>query len=680
MERANDAKFRDPSAPLERRVADLLSRLTLDEKFALCAGQSFWKTKPVRRLGLGYFKMTDGPHGVGAMGSRFKKATYFPSAVCRAATWNPELSRQFGVALAEEVLSIGFHVILGPGINVHRSPLCGRTFEYQTEDPHLNARLVVPLVQGIQSMKVAACVKHYACNNQETNRRQVDVVVSERTLREIYLPAWEAAVREADAWSVMACYNRVNGKYGCENEDLLVRRLREEWGFRGFVVSDWFAAANASSTAACVKGGLSLEMPGKGKKFNVKALREAFDAGQFTEEELDRNLAGLLLAMFLTGFVDGEASRPKGSRNTPEHQALARRIAEEGIVLLKNEGGLLPLNEGEVSTLAVLGPNAKQKTAFGGGSSMIRPFYEITPLAGIRERSAGKVRLVKDPADADVAIVVAGRKRRWLYGGEDLEGRDNKRLELPGKQVSLIREVARTNPRTVVVLTNGSPVSTGGWLDDVPAVVEAWFAGMEAGRAIAAVLFGDVNPSGKLPLTFPKRIEDSPAHASPPRTFPGVVDGDGVPRVYYDEGVFVGYRHFDARGIEPEFPFGFGLSYTTFEYSDLKVTPATVSGDSEVTVRFSITNAGEVGGAEVAQLYVSDLESSVERPPKELRGFRKVFLRPGETREVSLALTSRDLAFYDESSGQWVVEPGEFEVLVGGSSKTLPLRGRFEWS
>lgn len=654
---------------LEERVDDLLKHLTIEEKFSLCAGGSLWSTKAVKRLGIKKLKMTDGPHGVGALGSLFRKCTYFPTSICRASTWNLDLSERFGAALAKEVRSVGCNVVLAPGVNIIRTPLCGRTFEYQSEDPYLNSKMAVAVVRGIQSQRVAACVKHFACNNQETNRRKISVEVGERALREIYLPAFEAAVKEADTWSVMASYNKVNGTYSCENRNLLVERLRDEWGFKGFVVSDWFAASNTKSTESCVNGGLSLEMPGKGSRYNEKALRKAFEAGKFSIDALDRNLRGLLRAMFLVGLFEEEHALPKGIRNTKEHQMLARKIAEEGIVLLKNECEVLPFKIGELKRIAVLGPNMDKKTGFGGGSSMVRPLYEITPLKGLEERCRGKVSIVDEPSEADVAIFFAGFTHNFLKG-IDYEGKDRKSLDLPEEQIESINETVKENPKTVVVLVNGSPVTMVGWIEKVPAVVEAWYAGLEAGRAIAAVLFGDVNPSGKLPVTFPRKLSDSPAHASE-RTFPG------NEKVHYEEGIFVGYRHFDARGIKPLFPFGHGLSYSMFLYENLRI--GKVSGDGTFEVSFEITNVGSRAGSEVAQLYVQDVEASVERPPKELRGFEKIHLEPGQRAKVTLSLGKMDLSFWDERNGQWKAEKGIFKILVGSSSRDIRLEGELEY-
>jgi len=661
--------FMDSNLDLEKRVEDLLGRLTLEEKFKICSGTRLFFTKRIKRLNLPKFKMTDGPHGVGALGTFFiKKTTYFPTAICRTATWNPELSEQFGVAIAQEVRDVGYHMLLAPGINIDRTPLNGRTFEYQTEDPHLNIKMAVPVVKGIQSQRIAACVKHYVCNNQELNRFKVSAEVSERALQEIYLPGFEAVVREADVWSIMACYNKVNGIFGCENKNILKERLMEEWGFRGFVVSDWLATRHILKTESCINAGMTLEMPYP-IKYKVKRLREALIAGNFMEDSLDENVKRLLRVMFLTGLLDDESLIPPGSRNTPEHQIVARKISEEGIVLLKNKENLLPLDIEKIKKLAVLGPNADKKMAFGGGSSMIRTFYEITPFQGLKEKCSNKVEIIDLPSEADVAIVFAGLNHK-KYG--DREGKDKIKLELSPEQIELINKTAQENPKTIVFLINGSPIAMDGWIENVPAVVEAWYAGQEAGNAIADIIFGDINPSGKLPITFPKKLSDSPAHVSK-RTYPG------NEKVYYDEGIFVGYRHFDTKKIDPLFPFGHGLSYTTFSYENLKISKETVSGDEKFTVSVDITNSGDRAGSEVVQLYVQDVECSVERPLKELKGFKKIQLEAGEKQTVIFVLEKKDLSFFDEINNSWKAEEGIFKILVGSSSKDIRVQTEIEY-
>ena len=411
--------FMNDDLELEERVDDLLGRLTLEEKFSLCAGKWLFYAKKVKRLGIPYFKMTDGPHGVGATGTFFRgKYTAFPAAICRTATWNLDLAEKYGIYAGEEIRSIGRHCILGPGINIIRTPLCGRNFEYQTEDPYLNKTMAIPIIKGFQSQRVAACVKHYAANNQEHNRFRVDAQISERALQEIYLPAFEATVREADVWSFMSCYNLVNGSYGSEHNDFLRKRLFDEWDFRGFICSDWFATKHMTRTDNAIKAGLTIEMP-KAIVYKKKKLQKAIDTGKITEDMINVNLKGLLRVMFLVGMFDDKASLPKGCKNTPKHQEIARQIAEEGIVLLKNENNILPLNINDISKIAVIGPNAKKKHIFGGGSSMQRPKYEITPLKGFQKRCKGRVKITKNIADADVVILVVGLNHKRHMDSEN---------------------------------------------------------------------------------------------------------------------------------------------------------------------------------------------------------------------------------------------------------------------
>ncbi|MHA1148522.1 MAG: glycoside hydrolase family 3 C-terminal domain-containing protein [Promethearchaeota archaeon] len=662
--------FWDPTLDLEERVDDLINRLTLEEKISLSSGVRLFYTKKIKRLGIPNFKMTDGPHGVGATGTFFRgKYTGFPVGICRTATWNRNLAEKFGIAAAEEVRAAKRHCILGPGVNILRTPLCGRNFEYQTEDPFLNKEMVVPIIKGIQCQRISACVKHYAANNQEHNRFTVNAIISERALMEIYLPAFEAAVREAGVWSVMSCYNRVNGKYGAEHPYLLREKLLNEWGFKGFIVSDWFATRNIKDTAAAVKAGLTLEMP-MAIIYKKKKLLNAIKAGKISEELLSENLKGFLKIMFLTGVFDDKDSLPKGCKNTPEHQTLARQIAEEGIVLLKNKDRILPLDINKIKRLAVIGPNAKKKHIFGGGSSMQRPKYEITPFKGIKKKCKGKIQIIKEPSEADLVILVVGLNHKKHM---DRENKDRLSLGLPDDQIDLINNTFQKNPKTIVVLVNGGPIAMEGWIDKVPAIVEAWYGGIEAGNALANVLFGDVNPSGKLPTTFPKKIEDSPAHASP-ETYPGDKD------VLYKEGIFVGYRHFDKENIEPLFPFGFGLSYTTFKYENLKLNSTSLSSENSLKISVDIANTGKRDGAEIVQLYIQDLECSVGRPIKELKGFDKIFLKTGEKKTIDFEIDKADLCFYDEKERIWKVENGEFKILIGSSSRDIKLESIFTYT
>lgn len=659
-------QYLDPSADVEDRVSSLLQALTLDEKFSLCGGQGFWKTKAVPRLGIKPFRLTDGPRGVGFHSSG-KRCTAFPSGIAQAASWDEELLGRFGEALGEECKAAGGGTILGPAINIARTPLNGRTFEYLSEDPYLNSRLVVPIVKGVQARGTAACVKHYAANNQETNRVRISSEVSERALQEIYLPAFKAAVEEGDAWSIMSAYNKVNGTPASENVDLLQNKLRRQWGFRGFVVTDWFAARFTTSTEACVKGGLSLEMPGKGSRYKEKNLRASFDQGLFTEDELDSNLSGLLRAMILTGHLD---TRRRAQRNTPEHQALAREMAEAGITLLKNEGKLLPLDPANTRKIAVLGPRLKKRNClplYGGSAGVWAP-YEITPWKGLQTENGGRFEWVKDPAQADAVLLFVGLSHK---PGLDSEVKDRASLDLPGNQDQLIRDTVAANPNTIVVLTNGSPVAMP-WVDEVPAILECWYPGMEGGTAIARTLFGDNNPSGKLPLTFPRCLQDSPAHSSA-RTFPG-----DKRQVHYDEELLVGYRHFDKRDIEPLFPFGHGLSYTDFEYSDLTINAGTFTSDEVMEVSLTLTNVGSIPGAEVVQLYVADAQAGDDRPNRALKGFSKVTLAAGESRDITLRVPLDELQVYCPVDNSWKLQAGDYVAQLGSSSRAIRSQQAFQ--
>ena len=648
-----------------KTVAALLSQLSLKEKFSLLAGGGLFKTRSIPRLSLPAMKLVDGPRGVG-FHSSLKRCTAFPTGIALGASWDPSLAEAFGFALGREVIAVGGNVLLGPAVNICRTPLNGRTFEYLTEDPLLNSQLAVPLILGVQSLGVAACVKHYAVNNQEACRSKISVQVGERALREIYLPVFEAAVRDADVWSIMAAYNGVNGEAACDSGDLLQRRLREEYGFSGFVVSDWFAARRTRSSASCVRGGLNLEMPGPGTRFRRSRLKREFEAGAFTEAELDAALTPLLRIWKRTA----RNKQSIGERNTRAHQQLAYRMAAESITLLKNRDQLLPLS-GEPLRIAVLGARARRRNCrplYGGSAGVWSP-YEITPLQGIRSGLPLGCSLVRDPAKADVAIVFVGLGHR---PGRDCEGRDRRDMKLPHRQERLIRDTAAVNQNTVVVLVSGSPVEMD-WVDEVSAVVIAWYPGMEGGRAIADVLFGRANPSGKLPVTFPRALADCSAHENEGQ-YPGVGN-----TVHYDEGVFVGYRHFDNAGKEVLFPFGHGLSYTDFAYRALAVDTSWAVGRS-LTLTLQLENTGMIAGAEVVQLYVEPVDPLVPRPPRELKAFRKVVLLPGETRQLEFILPERALAYWCEQTDQWRADPGKYRICFGSSSRDIRLSALLEYT
>ncbi|MFX0094314.1 MAG: beta-glucosidase [Candidatus Hodarchaeota archaeon] len=685
-----DMPFLNSSLDIDVRVADLLQRLTLEEKFKIMTGHRFFQTHSIKRLGIKPFKMTDGPLGVSMHSSGFRKNTRFPGGICLAATWNRHLAHDFGVAAAKEARALGRHCVLSPGINIDRSPLCGRTFEYLSEDPYLTKELATPYVKGMQSQRIAACLKHYVANNQETNRYTISAEIDERTLHEIYLKAFMGVIEETDPWVLMTAYNKVNNKYLFENKALLSDLVWNAWGFSGFIVSDWYALQRADPQALtedCVKAGLSLEMP-KAHVYKPTLLQTAYNEGKITNEDLNEVIRRLLRVMFLVGLFDDKSTLPKGKRNSKDHQELTRRMAEEGIVLLKNENNLLPLDITKISSIAVLGPNKDKK--FGkllyGGSSAVKPPYEVTPIKGLKNKCKDKIKITSSPSQADFVIIFAGlnhntnkslvrRSRKDLPPeGHDSEGIDRNKLELPVEQIELIKETVKANSNTIVVLFNGTPVAMDDWLDRVPVVIEAWYPGMEGGNAIANILFGDVNPSGKLPVTFPKTLSDSPAHKSI-RTFPG----ENL-EVYYEEEVYVGYRHFDKTGIEPLYPFGFGLSYTDFSYSNLRLNKKVLSGKNDsLILSIDITNNGRFTGSEIIQIYSHDLECSINRPIKELIAFEKVNLKKSEQKTLKIPLNAKELSFYDVIHHSWTIEPGNFEIYVGKSSKDVSLRDQITY-
>ncbi len=808
-------------------LEQLLSEMTLEEKVSMVSGADAWTTVPIQRLGIPAIKVTDGPNGArGAYGYMGPTSACFPVGVALAATWNPELVKQVGSALGEEVKSKGAHILLAPTVNIHRSPLAGRNFECYSEDPYLTARMAVAYIQGLQSQGAGACIKHFVCNDSEFERRSISSEVSERPLHEIYLPPFRAALREAEPWAVMSSYNRINGVYASENGYLLRQLLKGEWGFDGIVISDWGGTYSDAAAAA----GLDLEMPGPGV-WMADRLLEAVRAGRVSEEVIDDKVHRLLRTIRRAGAFENPTLQPERADDRPEHRRLARRAAAEAVVLLKNERSILPLEAEKLSSIAVIGPNAKWAQIMGGGSSRVTPHYVAAPLDAIRSRvgdgvavdyamgcsnhrqlpplnpgwvrtrdgahrgftveffdsldlsgepvhttvtdrtrvswqqnfvrnvtpgafsarfsgtltvpetgaytfgtaGAGLSRLLIDggvavdnwsdrPADeqpwegsertadvqltadhpyqlvveysarkafdwtplrigcmptvppdsidaaaalaarCDVAIVFAGLTDEW-----ESEGFDRLDMELRGDQVQLIERVAAANRNTIVVLNVGSPVAMD-WLDRVPAVLQAWYTGQEAGNAIADVLLGDVNPSGRLPTTFPRRLKDNPAYIN----YPGE---NG--KVHYGEGLFVGYRYYDKKDIRPLFPFGYGLSYTTFAYRDLALSAVEYAPGDEIKVSVTLENTGTRAGQEVVQLYLRDVESRLVRPEKELKAFTKVALEPGETRTVTLTLDEEALAFYDPAQEGWVAEAGEFEVLVGSSALDLALSGRF---
>lgn len=685
--------YLDPTKPVEARVEDLLGRLTLDEKILLVHADSKFTTAAIPRLGIPRRCLSDGPHGVreeinpndwGPAGRTDDFSTWLPVGAALAATWNPALASEYGAVIGQEARARGKHIMLGPAVNIMRTPLCGRNFEYFGEDPFLASRMAVPWIRGIQAEHVAACVKHFALNNQEWERTTINVEADERSLREIYLPAFEAAVREGGALAVMGAYNRFRGHYACHNGYLLNTILKGEWGFAGIVISDWNGTHDTREAAL---DGLDLEM-GTDHPYDdfylARPFRMILDKGEVPLLALDDKVRRNLRVMLATRVFDGP---PPGSINTRAHQDIARKIAEEAIVLLKNEGDLLPLDPAFVRSVAVIGENAVRLHAHSGGSSEIKAFYEVTPLEGIVRRAGASAnvvfsqgyrtrgdnaglleRAVAAAKQADVAIIVGGLNHDD-YG--DAEGMDRTSLELPGRQAELIRAVARANPRTIVVLVTGSPVAMDSWLPQVPAVVLAWYAGMEGGNALAAILFGDVSPSGKLPATFPRRLEDSPAHAL--GAYPG---RDGTVR--YEEGLLVGYRWFDTKAIAPLFPFGRGLSYTTFAYSNLRLSQGAGPREPLLTVKVDVQNTGRRAGAETVQVYVQDVRPKLTRPEKELKGFAKVPLQPGSKRTVEIPLGADAFAYYDSARKCWKAEAGAFRIVVGSSSRDTRVQAIYQ--
>ena len=806
------------SLSLKQRVADLQSQMTLEEKITLLGGLDGMRTQAIERLGIPSLNLTNGPNGVGD-----KPGTCFPTGVAMASTWDEKLINEVGIAIGKEARAKDCDILLGPCVNIHRTPLGGRNFESYSEDPFLSGRMGVNFINGVQSQRVAASLKHYALNNQESSRGSYSAEVDERALREIYLSPFEMIVKETQPMTVMAAYNKFRGEHCTESKYLLSDILRAEWGFEGFIMSDWDAT---HSTVPAANAGMDLEMPGKPKYFNenlLKAVRE----GNVSEEEIDNKVRRVLNIYFKIGVFDNPETQPKGALDTPEHRELAAQTAREAIVLLKNKEALLPLNKSEIKTIAVIGPNAAVARLGGGGSSEVIPFYSVSPLEGIKAKAgqnikilfnegtaitqtdfpvipaeylqppeakdgqtglkaeyfnnqtmsgnpvvtridknidfnwgqsapdskidpdkfsarwtgkltapkSGRIRIGTNSNDgsylyingllvvnnwgmhgpklksaeivvekgkqydimveyyeggnnasiklewqlekpqlkfdseaieiakkADVAIIFAGLSPEW-----EGEGFDRENMDLPGAQDALINAVAKANKNTIVVLNNGTPVTMTKWINKVPAVVEAWYLGQETGNAIADVLFGDYNPSGKMPVTFPVKYEDNPSYPWYLKEKDKAVMG---------EGLYVGYRYYDSKKVKPLFPFGYGLSYTTYEYSNLELNQ---KEGGIVEVRLSVKNSGKCAGSEVVQLYVHDVKASVDRPDKELKGFARVSLNPAESKTVSITLDKRAFSFYDVKTKKWLAEKGEFEILVGASSKDIRLKRRFEW-
>lgn len=714
---ASTPDYLNPEKPIEVRVNDALNRMTTEEKVAMIHAQSKFSSPGVPRLGIPEVWTTDGPHGIrqevvwdewGGAGWTNDSCTAFPALTCLAATWNEDMSLLYGKSIGEEARYRNKNILLGPGCNIYRTPLNGRNFEYMGEDPYLASKMVVPYIHGVQSNGVAACVKHYALNNQEIWRGHINVIVDDRALYEIYLPAFKAAVQEGQAWSIMGAYNQYKGEQCCHNQYLLNDILKRDWGFDGVVVSDWGGTHN---TDQAIHNGLDLEYGSwtDGMKSGVKNAYDLYHLanpylekirkGEVGTKELDDKVRRVLRLIFRTTMAP---SRPFGSFATEEHALAARKISEEGIVLLKNSTSLLPIDPNKVKKLLVVGENAVHPMTIGGGSSSLKVKYEVSPLQGIlaRAKAAGVEVIYKEgyasPAVAaqDVPGAVAPDKKYNLTDlraeaveaaksadmvlfigglnkndGQDCEGNDRKSLNLPYEQDLTIAEIAKVNKNIAVVIISGNAVAMP-WVNSVPSIMESWYSGTEAGNALARVLFGDVNPSGKLPFTFPEKLEHVGAHAL------GEHPGDSI-NVRYNEGIYVGYRYSDKKKLKPLFSFGHGLSYTKFEYSDATISNKEMTADETLTVSVKVKNTGNREGKEIVQLYIADKKSRLERPIKELKGFDKINLKPGEEKVVNFVIGKDALSYYDDKPGQWVAEPGDFEAIVGASSTDLKAKLKF---
>ena len=723
--------YLDASKPVEQRIEDALSRMTLEEKVAMLHAQSKFSSPGVPRLGIPEFWTTDGPHGVRpeVLWDEWDQAGWsndsivaYPALTALSATWNKKMSWNYGKALGEEARYRKKDILLGPGVNIYRTPLNGRNFEYMGEDPYLTSKMVVPYIKGVQSNGVATSVKHFALNNQEEFRHTSNVIVDDRTLYEIYLPPFKAAVQEGDSWTIMGAYDKYKNQYASQNEYLLNKILKGEWGYKGVVVSDWGALNN---TEQAIHNGLDMEF-GSWTNGLSAGTRNAYDnyylakpyldlikSGKVGTTELDDKVRRILRLGYNTTM---NPNKPLGNIASEDHMAVAKEIGEEGIVLLQNNNNVLPINTDKVRKIAVIGENAIKMMTVGGGSSSLKVKYETLPLEGIKSRFGKKADVqsargyvgdvggeyngvksgqnLKDDRPAsellNEAVALAKKSDVVIFVGglnksdyQDSEGHDRKGLGLPYNQDQLISALAKANKNLAVILVSGNAVAMP-WVKEVPAIVQGWYLGSEAGNALAAVLAGDANPSGKLPFTFPVKLEDNAAHQM--GEYPGnkeeLAAGKGKDQknpinITYNEGIFVGYRWHDTKNIKPLFSFGHGLSYTTFEYGKVRADKTQMAQDGKITFTVSIKNTGKREGAEVAQLYISDLKSSVPRPVKELKGFEKINLKPGEQKEVSFTIDKSALSFFDAATHQWVAEPGEFEALVGASSSDIKTKVKF---
>lgn len=715
--------YLDAGKPVEERIEDALSRMTLEEKIRVIHAQSKFSSAGVPRLGFPDFWMSDGPHGVRPdvlwdeweqAGQTNDSCVAFPALTCLAASWNPSLSRLYGTSLGEEARYRGKDMLLGPGVNIYRTPLNGRNFEYMGEDPYLASRMVVPYIQGLQSIGVAACVKHYALNNDEEYRHQVNVIVDDRALHEIYLPAFKAAVVEGKTWGIMGAYNLYKNQHNCHNQYLLNDILKRDWKFDGVVVSDWGGVHN---TEQAVTNGLDMEF-GTWTDGLTMGATNAYDnyflalpyqrmikEGKFTTKELDEKVRRVLRLYYRTTMSH---ERKVGFLCSESHYEAALKIAQEGIVLLKNYRNVLPLNLGKTRRVLVVGENAVKMMTVGGGSSSLKVQREVSPLDGLKARlgtavtidyargyvgdTTGTYNGVKtgqnlvdhrSPEALIQEVVEKAGKADYVifFGGlnksdyQDCEGHDRKTYGLPYDQDRVVRAIAKVNKNLVYVNISGNAVEMP-WVAEVPAIVQGWFIGSQAGNALASVLVGDANPSGKLPFTWVKKLEDVPAHGL--NAYPGTWRADKkIIDEEYKEGIFVGYRWVDKSQTKPLFAFGHGLSYTSFKLSNLRLSGKSMEKNGKMTVTINVRNTGKRAGSEVVQLYISDVKSSLPRPQKELKGFVKVYLQPGESQDVTISFDDDALSFYDDKAQAWTSEAGDFVVSVGNASDNLPLKATF---
>ena len=687
------------SNSIDAKISDIIKKLTLEEKIAMLHANSLFSSAGVQRLNIPDLKCDDGPLGIredvlpgwGSANSTTDSATFFPNGSALAATWNPDLLYRFGHDMGEEARARGKHIILAPAFNITRTPLNGRTYEYYSEDPFLNARLAVQAVKGIQSQHVAACVKHYAVNNQEVERGRVNVIIDERALREIYLPAFKASITEGNAWTIMSAYNKIRGEYCSENNYLLNTILKDEWKFKGFVMSDW---GGTHSTVDAANKGLDVEM-GSGEKYNqyffADKLLDSVKAGKVSMKTIDDKVRRVLWVMYQTSLSSDQS---KGKINTPEHSKTVYDIASESIVLLKNDKKMLPLNLSQVKSIAVIGDNATRTFHLGGFGAGVKARYEITPLQGLQNRLGDKVKInyakgysgdyrprgginintetkpadpamIEDAVDAakksDIAILFIGGNRDY-----ESESRDRKDLSLPFGEQDLVDAVTVANPNTIVVIIGGAPYDIRAIKKNNHTIVWSWYNGSENGNALADILLGKINPSGKLPFTFPASLNESPAHSNGDEAYPGTNH-----EVVYKEGILVGYRWYDTKNIEPLYPFGYGLSYTNFEYFSIYTNKKSYNSGETITVTVNVKNTGKYAGKETIQLYVAKPDSKVVRPEKELKAFKKVWMDKEQIGTVNITIPVTELAYYEVDKMKWVVESGEYKILAGASSKDI---------